>query len=75
MQLLKGLMIRHCKKEMAQLLAEPVHQPVVLRMSLSERMAYNTIVAYTRANLVLTTRTDGETSGWQDSLMNPVNRR
>ena len=41
-------------------------------MSRQEALAYNTIATAARLNVILTTKMEGRTSAWQDSLLNPA---
>lgn len=69
---LRSCMVRHLKKYTA--LPTPIRRVVVLRCSTDERLAYNTIVAYVRANLVLTAMEGLERgAGWEASLLHPAN--
>ena len=41
-------------------------------MSAQETLAYNTIATAARLNVILTSKMEGRTSAWQDSLLNPA---
>ena len=63
------LMVRHTKAHHVNL-HKPTHQYTPLTMSTKEILAYNTLVSAVRANIIITSM-EGETSGWQDSILNP----
>mmetsp|Transcript_8540 Transcript_8540/g.12168 ORF Transcript_8540/g.12168 Transcript_8540/m.12168 type:complete len:719 (-) Transcript_8540:91-2247(-) len=67
--LLSFLMIRHTINDIEEL-PKPRFRRVFTQMSVNETLAYNTLVAGAQINIV-TTSMKGETSGWQDSLLNP----
>ncbi|KAJ1632588.1 hypothetical protein T492DRAFT_838345 [Pavlovales sp. CCMP2436] len=69
---LRACMVRHLKKDTP--LPAPERRTVTLRCSSEEKLAYNTIVAYVRANLVLTAMEGLERgAGWESSLLHPAN--
>ena len=50
--------------------------PQGLRCSAAERLAYNTVVGFARANVLLTAMEGAEKSdGWEMSLLNPENHK
>ncbi|EJK74515.1 hypothetical protein THAOC_03799 [Thalassiosira oceanica] len=72
--LLSFLMIRHTKGDLEDIIPPPTTEKSLVKLSLQERTAYNTIVCMVRTNII-TTSMEGETSGRQDSLLHANNAK
>ena len=71
---LSELLVRHEKS--ATRIPPPLRRTVRLRCSAAERLAYNTVVGFARANVLLTAMEGAEKSdGWEMSLLNPENHK
>lgn len=71
---LAQLMVRHLKSSIQ--VPQPIRQTVVLQCSASERLAYNSLVSFLRANLVLTSLKGAERGAGSDvSLLHHSNKR
>ena len=67
--LLSFLMVRHTKSDLI-IIEKPIRKNKWLTFSTKERKAYNTLTSAVECNLVVTSM-EGETSAWEDSLLNP----
>ena len=71
---LSELLVRHEKS--ATRIPPLLRRTVRLRCSAAERLAYNTVVGFARANVLLTAMEGAEKSdGWEMSLLNPENHK
>lgn len=73
--ILADVMIRHTKSDLKNALPDPIITLTELDMSTEERNAYNSIVTFAQTNVLLTAELKGQTSGWEDSILNPRRRK